>query len=65
MAERATVRRGLVVYESMFGNTARIAEAIAGGLDAAGVQVELVDVAHAPPAVGDVDLVVVGGGPVG
>lgn len=53
--------RALVVYESMFGNTQQIAEAIAEGLrDVAGV--ELVAVGAAPsPLPTDVDLVVVGG----
>ncbi|MCW2623193.1 MAG: flavodoxin [Frankiales bacterium] len=50
----------LIVYESMFGNTRRIAEAIAAGLTPS--DVELVDVSHAPAAIGqEVDLLVVGG----
>lgn len=53
--------RTLVVYESMFGNTRRIAEAIAHGLAAAG-PVTVVDAAEAPASVpDDVDLVVAGG----
>lgn len=49
----------LVVYESMWGNTKAVAEAVAGGL---GEGVTLVDVAEAPTAVPDgVDLLVVGG----
>lgn len=53
--------RALVVYESMFGNTKRVAEAIGRGL-AARVAVEVVEVGHAPTRVDDdVDLVVVGG----
>jgi len=52
--------RALVVYESMFGNTQRVAEAIARGL-ATKVTVELVEVGHAPRHLDDdVDLVVVG-----
>ena len=38
----------LVVFESMFGNTAHAARAIADGLTEAGVSVEVVDVASAP-----------------
>ncbi len=51
----------LVVYESIFGNTRAIAEAIGEGLrSAAGARVEVVEVGSAPP--GDAyDLVVVGG----
>ncbi|MGB3375410.1 MAG: flavodoxin domain-containing protein [Microbacterium sp.] len=53
--------KALVVYESMFGNTRRIAEAIAAGL-AEHAQVETVDVAHAPVGVPpDIDLLVLGG----
>ena len=53
--------RALVVYESMFGNTRTIAEAIADGL-AAHATVDLVEVGDASPVVADdVDLVVVGG----
>jgi hypothetical protein len=53
----------LVVYESMFGNTREIAEAVAGGLAAAGargVALVAVDDAPAKPP-DDVDLLVVGG----
>ncbi|MFK4730384.1 hypothetical protein ROT00_11910 [Agromyces mediolanus] len=50
--------RTLVVYESMFGNTAAVAAAIAAALEPAGpVRLELAD---ARPAVGDAELVVVG-----
>ncbi|GIH95774.1 flavodoxin family protein [Planobispora siamensis] len=53
--------RALVVYESMFGNTQTIAQAIADGL-ATRMDVELVEVGAAPAAVPDgVDLLVVGG----
>lgn len=49
----------LVVYESMWGNSRQVAEAIAGGL---GPDVPAVDVADAPAVVpGDVTLLVVGG----
>ncbi len=51
----------LVVYESMFGNTRKVAEAIADGLRT-GMTVDVVEVGAAPttPATG-VDLLVVGG----
>lgn len=53
--------RALVIYESMFGNTQRVAKAIGRGL-AARVSVDVVEVGHAPQRVDDdVDLVVVGG----
>ncbi|HEX2498254.1 MAG TPA: flavodoxin domain-containing protein [Actinomycetes bacterium] len=53
--------RALVVYESMFGNTRRIAEAIAAGLEMS-AQVDLVAVGSAPAVLADdLDLVVVGG----
>lgn len=53
--------RALVVYESMFGNTEHVARAIGDGL-AASMEVEVVDVGHAPtPPPQPVDLVVVGG----
>jgi hypothetical protein len=52
--------RVLVVQESMFGNTARVAYAIAHAL-ADDVQVEVLHAADAPPDPGpDVDLIVVG-----
>jgi hypothetical protein len=55
------VARALVVYESMFGNTAAVAEAVAGGLGSR-LQVSLREVGNAATAVpDDVDLVVVGG----
>jgi hypothetical protein len=56
-----TGMRALVVYESMFGNTEHIANAIAEGLGES-VPVETVEVGHAPLALPpEVDLVVVGG----
>ena len=51
----------LVVVESMFGNTDRIARAVAEGLVAAGVTTEVLDVASAPVDLPpDVSLLVVG-----
>jgi hypothetical protein len=53
--------RALVVYESMFGNTRVIAEAIADGLRER-LDVEAVEVSTASVVVGpDVDLLVIGG----
>jgi hypothetical protein len=53
--------RALVVFESMFGNTRTIAEAIAEGLGT-GFDVEVVEVADAPDRVPEgTDLVVAGG----
>jgi flavorubredoxin len=53
--------RALVVYESMFGNTQTIAEAIADGL-ATLADVSAVEVSAAPTTIGDdVDVLVVGG----
>lgn len=49
-----------VVYESMFGNTERVARAIAEGLRQSG-DVELVEVGDAASSVCAVDLLVVGG----
>ena len=50
----------LVVYESMFGNTAAIARAIADGL-CSRLDVEIVEVSKAPTRLGEIDLVVAGG----
>ena len=53
--------KAVVVYESMYGNTHRVADAIGRGLAGAG-EVVVVPVSEAGPAVvGDADLVVVGG----
>lgn len=53
--------RAVVVFDSMFGNTQQIAQAVADGLAAAG-SVELVGVADAPSRLdADVDVLVVGG----
>lgn len=53
--------RALVVYESMYGNTKRIAEAIAEGI-AGHMKVETIEVALAPMVIeADVALLVVGG----
>lgn len=53
--------RALVVYESMFGNTAAIARAIADGIEAS-MHADVVEVSAAPATVpADVTLLVVGG----
>jgi len=53
--------RAVVVYESMYGNTHLVADAIGTGLGTA-LEVSVVPVSHADPAVlADADLVVVGG----
>ena len=53
--------KALVVYESMFGNTKQVAQAIARGLEKS-AEVELVEVSEAPPNPDvDVDLIVAGG----
>jgi flavodoxin len=52
--------RALVVYESMFGNTRLVAQAVADGLSS-GLDVDLVEVAAAPTSFDGVELVVVGG----
>jgi Flavodoxin len=53
--------RALVIYESMFGNTKRVAGAIADGI-ASQCLVETVEVSHAPIEIpDDIDLLVVGG----
>lgn len=52
----------IVIYESLFGNTARIAEAVAEGLSEAGEETKLLPVADAEPdAIAGVDLVLLGG----
>lgn len=61
MSTTATTERGLVVIESMFGNTERVARAIADGLRGEGLDVELRNVSPAPQHLtGDYDLLVVG-----
>ena len=55
------MKRALVVYESMFGNTRTIADGVADGL-ATGAIVEVVEVGAAPSVLtGRVDLLVLGG----
>ncbi|MFC3898377.1 flavodoxin family protein [Lentzea rhizosphaerae] len=55
------MKQALVVFESMFGNTELVAEAVAEGLRS-GMAVDVVEVGSAPPVLGDeVELLVVGG----
>lgn len=60
MSNAAGVPRALVVYESMFLNTEKIAEAIVRGLRSGGWDVTGVDVRSAGPMLDGVDLVVLG-----
>src|SRR4051812_30612602 len=54
--------RALVVFESMFGNTEKVAGAVAHGLQLEGIDTGLVEVGSAPRRLtADVDLLVVGG----
>lgn len=60
MTNQPTIR-ALVAYESMFGNTERVAGAVAAGLRLEGVDTALLDVSGADrPDLTDVDLLVVG-----
>lgn len=52
--------RALVVYETLWGNTEKVARAIAAELSAT-LQVDVVDVDSAPDAANGYDLLVVGG----
>jgi hypothetical protein len=53
--------RALVAYESMFGNTERVAKAVAAGLGLENVEASVFDVSGPSPVdVRDVDLLVVG-----
>jgi hypothetical protein len=54
--------RALVVYESMFGNTEKVAGAVLRGLQHEGVDAGLVEAGSAPASLpDDLDLLVVGG----
>jgi hypothetical protein len=53
--------KALVVYESMFGNTERVASAVTRGLRQEGLDADLVEVGSAPAVLPtDLDLLVVG-----
>lgn len=54
-------KSGIVVFNTKFGNTEKIAKSIAAGLERAGVAVRCVSVSEAhPEALKDYDLIVVG-----
>ena len=60
MTDHPTVR-ALVAYESMFGNTERVARAVAAGLRLEGIDTAVVNVARSEPVdLSGVDLLVVG-----
>lgn len=50
----------LIVYESMFGNTRKLADAIADALRASGVDTSIMHAQEAPTDLSDYRLVVVG-----
>ncbi|MCX6433321.1 MAG: flavodoxin [Actinobacteria bacterium] len=53
--------KGLVIYESMFGDNKQVAEAITAGLVDGGLSADAVEVGVAPTAIGsDVSLLIVG-----
>jgi hypothetical protein len=54
--------KALVVYESMFGNTEHVAQSVAAGLGEV-LDVDVVEVSHAPAEVGDDVALIVAGGP--
>jgi hypothetical protein len=59
---RTSSVRALVVYESMYGNTHRIATAIGEGLEEGGLPNAVVPVGHGDgPELDDIELLVVGG----
>ena len=55
------VMKGTVVYQSKFGSSRQVAEAIVKGLEDAGLEVELVRVADAGNLDPGIDLLVIGG----
>lgn len=60
MNDTISIARAAIIYESMFGSTRRVAEAIADGLREAGVAVSIMAVKDAPETFLDVDLLLVG-----
>lgn len=52
--------KAAVIHESSFGNTRRVAEAVAEGLRSSGAEIAVAGVDEPPPAVEELDLVVVG-----
>ena len=60
MTEHPTMR-ALVAFESMFGNTERVARAVAAGLRLEGIETTVVNVCDSPVAdLADVDVIVLG-----
>lgn len=59
MNQTPPAARATIIYESMFGNTREVAEAIADGLRSAAT-VNVIPVKDAPESFPDVDLVVIG-----
>lgn len=59
MNETAPVAKATIIYESMFGSTRRVAEAIADGLRPT-VSVTILPVKDAPESILDADLLIVG-----
>lgn len=60
MTDQPTLR-ALVAYESMFGNTERVARAVAAGLRLEGVDATVVNVSSSEPVdLAEIDLLVVG-----
>ncbi len=56
------IMKALVVYESMYGNTASIAQAIGRGIEQRGFETEVVPIDEAAPGrAANVDLLIVGG----
>jgi hypothetical protein len=53
----------LLVYESMFGNTKAVAEAVLRGLAASGIEADFVEVSEAPRVLGDDVSVLIAAGP--
>jgi hypothetical protein len=61
MNAEASTPRVLVVYESMFGNTAEAAQAVARGLEGEGCRVDVVEVSSAPATLpADLALLLIG-----
>jgi hypothetical protein len=61
VSEQVERPTALVVYESMFGNTRRVAIAVARGLRLGGVEASVLEVGSAPPQLPpDLELLVVG-----
>jgi len=60
-AQKHERRSGIIVFDTKFGNTEKIAKSIAAGLERAGVEVQCVSVSEAhPEALKDYDLLVAG-----